>query len=125
MQSITKNDKINNVIENSIKNIGSLIDVDTVVGSPIKGENGELIIPFSKVTFAIISGGGEYGKISLFSKSDELPLSTGNGSIVSLKPVGFLIKNNSSDTFNVVSISETSYEKFIDKATDFIKNFEK
>jgi sporulation protein YtfJ len=124
MHSINEKNKINNIIENSIKNIGGLIDVNTVIGSPIKGEAGEIIIPFSKVSFCILSGGGEYGKVSLFNKNTDLPCSVGNGTIVSIKPTGFLIKNANDKDFNIMSVSETSYEKFIEKATDFIKKME-
>ena len=121
MQSTEKN-RINSAIENSIKDIGALIDVDTVIGKPIIGNNGEYIIPFSKVTFGILAGGGEYGKTSIFKSSSDLPYSAGNGSIISIKPCGFLIKNNNEDNFKIVSVSETSYEKFFDKATEVINN---
>ncbi|MBR2870511.1 MAG: hypothetical protein IKB98_03960 [Clostridia bacterium] len=124
MQSVNDKNRINNVIENAIKNLNGLVDVDTVMGSPIKGDNGEIILPFSKVTFGLLVGGGEYGKVSIFKNSSDLPYSAGNGAVVSIKPSGFLIKENNSDNFKVVSVSETSYEKFIEKATDFIKNLE-
>ena len=46
MESQTKNNKINKVIETTLKNLNGVVDVNTVVGKPIKTEDGEYIIPF-------------------------------------------------------------------------------
>lgn len=119
MRLETKNNKINNVIENAIKSLGGLVDVNTIIGKPIKTDSGEMIIPISKVTIGVLVGGGEYGKLTIFNKSDDLPYSAGNGAIVSIKPCAFLIKEN--DKHKVLSLKENSYEKFIDKATSFLE----
>ena len=86
MQSKVRQNKINGAIESTLKNISNLIDVNTVVGSPIKVDNGEYIIPISKVTVGILAGGGEYGKLGIFQKGEDHPYSAGNGSIISVKP---------------------------------------
>lgn len=114
------NNKINTTIETTLKNLSNLIDVNTVVGKPLKTDTGEYIVPVSKVTVGILAGGGEYGKINVFSKNTELPFSAGNGAIVSVKPCGFFIKDK--DKYKMISISDNPYEKLIDKATDFIEN---
>ena len=121
----TENNRINQVIETAIQNLNTAIDVNTVMGEPIVGENGEYIVPFSKITFGVLAGGGEYGKVSILKKSTDLPYSAGNGAIVSLKPCGFLIKNSKDDSFKIVSVSDTPYEKFIEKASEFIENLSK
>ena len=115
--------RISSVIENSLKNLGSIIDVDTVIGKPINGKNGECIIPFSKVTFGVLTGGGEYGKVTFFKGAKDLPYSAGNSSIINIKPCGFLIKNNHEDSYKIVSVNETGYEKFLEKATDFLSKY--
>jgi len=124
MRSDKEKTKINSAIDTALKNIGALIDVNTVIGTPISVPDGSLIIPLSKVTFGILAGGGEYGKISIFSKSDELPYSAGNGSIVSIKPCGFLIKSENTD-YRIISFSGNSYEGLFDKASEFITNYTK
>ncbi len=118
MQSKVRQNKINGAIESTLKNISNLIDVNTVVGSPIKVDNGEYIIPISKVTVGILAGGGEYGKLGIFQKGEDHPYSAGNGSIISVKPCGFLIKDK--EKYRMISISDSAYEKLLDKATDFI-----
>ncbi len=119
MQSRLENSKINKVIETTLKNLNGLIDVNTVIGKPIKGENGEYIIPFSKVTVGILMGGGEYGKINIFKKDSSFPYSAGNGAIISIKPCGFLLNEN--DNYKIISQSNSPYEKLFEKATEMIK----
>ena len=58
MQS-NDNNRLNDVISSAIKNLSMITDVNTVIGDPIIGNNGEYIIPFSKVTLVRIL---EFGK---------------------------------------------------------------
>jgi uncharacterized spore protein YtfJ len=88
------------------------------MGEPIKTKEGDLVIPFSKVTVGLLVGGGEYGKITIFKKDSDLPYSAGNGAVVSIKPCGFLIKEN--NEYKLLNVSHTPYEKLMDKATDII-----
>ena len=123
MQLKNDSDKINKSIEVALQNLSALIDVNTVVGNPIKTENNDYIVPISKVTIGAIVGGGEYGKIGIFHKGDELPYSAGNGAIISMKPCGFLVKD--SNGYKVLSIADNPYEKLIEKATDFMSELKK
>lgn len=111
--------RINTVVETALKNLNNLIDVNTVIGKPLKTENGEYIFPVSKITLGVLSGGGEYGKTSIFKKGSDLPFSAGNGAIVSLKPCGFLIKADNGG-YKVISVDCSPYEKIIDKAVNYI-----
>ena len=125
MQSLNEKNRINDVVDTALKNMSVLSDVNMIMGNAIKGENGEVIIPFSKVTMGVLVGGGEYGKVSIFKKGDDLPYSAGNGSVVSIKPCGFLIKNSTNSDFKVVSVSDSPYEKFIEKASEFLENLKR
>ncbi len=118
MQSRQENNKITKVIESTFKNLSSIIDVNTVVGKPIKTDDGEYLIPVSKVTVGVLMGGGEYGKINIFKKDTNFPYSAGNGAVVSIKPCGFLIKEEGK--YKILSVADKPYEKLLDKATDFL-----
>ena len=120
MQSKIENNRINKAIETSLKSVNSLVDVNMVVGKPIKGDDGAILIPFSKVTVGVLAGGGEYGKINIFKKGSDLPYSAGNGTIVSVKPCGFLYKDKKD--YKILTISDNAYEKLLDKASDFISD---
>ena len=69
----------------------------------------------------VLSGGGEYGNTTIFSKNKELPFSAGNGAIVSLKPSGFLIRDKKEE-YSMVS-ADNSYDKALDKITRIIESF--
>lgn len=118
MQLEKEYDKINKVVETTLKNITDMIDVNTVIGKPLKTDGGEYIIPVSKVTVCLLVGGGEYGKLSIFKKGSDLPYSAGNGAVISVKPCGFLIGKK--NDYRILSVAENSYEKLLDKAADFI-----
>ncbi len=116
------NNRITGVIEATLKNINELIDVNTVVGTPVKTELGDYIIPVSKVTIGILAGGGEYGKITIFKKSEDLPYSAGNGAVISIKPCGFLVKEDTK--YKMISVADSASEKLVEKATDFINELQ-
>ena len=115
--------RIASVVNNALKNMQNLVDVNTVIGTPISTDDGDCIIPVSKVSFGVLSGGGEYGKINIFKGSSDLPFSAGNGTIVSVKPCGFLIKSDGE--YKVLSVGITTYDAVIDKVTDFLENMQK
>jgi sporulation protein YtfJ len=118
MNSEIKKDRINKVVETTLKNISDLIDVNTAIGAPIKTEDGKYILPVSKITIGVLVGGGEYGKINIFKSSKDLPYSAGNGAIITIKPCGFLVNEN--DNYKMISVLEKTHEKIFDKLTDFL-----
>jgi len=88
--------KLTGIISTSLSNIKDIIDVNTVVGSPIETAGGTVIIPVSKVSLAYVSGGIDYlGKNTPVEKGKGF--GGGGGTGVTLNPVGFLItKSNGS-----------------------------
>lgn len=85
---------IDNMMQTTMENIRSMVDVNTVVGSPVTGTKGTTIIPISKVSFGFIAGGGEYAADESRSRSlaaEGFPFAGGTGAGVSVQPVGFLV----------------------------------
>lgn len=121
MQS--ENNRINDVVFSAMKNMENIVDVNTVVGRPINTDAGDCIIPVSKVVFGVLAGGGEYGKTTIFKSSSDLPFSAGNGTVVSVKPCGFLIKSNGE--YKVLSVGTSNMEAVIDKVSDFFTKINK
>ena len=117
-----KNNRINQTIHTTLKNLSEIIDVNTAIGTPINTKDG-IIIPISKITVGLLAGGGEYGKVSIFKNNSDLPYSGGNGSIISIKPCGFLISDKNG--YKLVGVLDTPYEKIIDKASDFFERLNK
>lgn len=71
--------------------IDKLADADTVIGDPIITVSGSQVIPLSSVTVVNLGGGGEYGDIKTFREADGFKLAGGNGTVITVKPKGFLV----------------------------------
>ncbi|MCL2518793.1 MAG: sporulation protein YtfJ [Oscillospiraceae bacterium] len=85
--------KLNDIIRTSLDCIKELVDVNTVIGTPITTASGATIIPVSKITVGFASGGVDYfGKTN--NGSGTLPpqnFGGGGGTGLTVSPVGFLV----------------------------------
>ena len=113
-------EKINNLIESSNTNLNTLADVDLVMGKPIFTTSGFQIIPFSKVTLGNLSGGGEYGDIKVVKEIDSMPFAGGSGSVVSMKPMGFLVDDGTS--CRLMRITDEPIDNLIERATEIMRS---
>lgn len=50
---------IQNLMRTTMDSIKSMVDVNTVVGSPVETKEGTVIIPVSRVSFGFVAGGGD------------------------------------------------------------------
>lgn len=85
---------IDTMMQTTMEQIRSMVDVNTVIGSPVTGTKGTTIIPISRVSFGFIAGGGEYSADDHRSRtvpSENYPFAGGTGAGVSVQPVGFLV----------------------------------
>lgn len=82
---------IESLMSTSMESIREMVDVNTVVGDPVKTQDGSTIIPISKVSFGFVAGGGEYAGGLSQPSSDNLPFAGGAGAGVSVHPMGFLV----------------------------------
>lgn len=106
--------KIEEIMNSSMNNLKSLIDIDVVVGKPIVATDCITIIPLTKVVMGYIAGGGEYySELKEMRKDTEYPFSGGSGGGLNLQPIGFLIIKGT--CVEVVKIEEkTAVEKLIE-----------
>ena len=82
------------MMQTTMEQIRSMVDVNTVVGAPVSGTRDTTIIPISKVSFGFVAGGGEYTVQESRSRSlptESYPFAGGTGAGVSVQPVGFLV----------------------------------
>ena len=114
--------KTDKLVTDAIKNLSSLIDVNSVIGEPLKTEKG-VIIPVSKVSMGFLTGGGEYGEVKYFKKDENYPFSGGSGAVVSMKPMGFLIDNGNG--FRLVAMENDVYDKLFNACESFINSLNK
>ena len=114
------NRPIQATMETTLQKIRDMVDVDTVIGKPITIDTSRTIVPFSKVSFGFLSGGGELTDEALKSgttpnEEGELNFIGGGASGVSIKPLGFIVSDE-----NGIKLLSTDYNSPIDRAIDSI-----
>lgn len=114
-----KSKNINDLIHSTANTFQELIDVNTVIGKPIYTASGFQVIPFSKITMANLSGGGEYGNVKVVRELAEAPFAGGSGGVVSMKPMGFLIDDGRS--CQLIRVSEEPLDNLIEQASEIIR----
>ena len=115
-----KNKKIYNLISASLEKLDTLADVNMILGKPIVTASGCQVIPFSKVTLGNLSGGGEYGDVKVIKESDSFPFAGGSGSVVNMKPLGFLIDDGKS--CHILKITEEPLDNLIERVGEIVRD---
>ncbi len=105
-------------MEKTAEQLVKLVDVNTVIGKPVFSASGAQIIPFTKVTMGYLSGGGEYGEVKAVKEGESFPFAGGAGTVVNIKPAGFLIDDGME--CRVVKISDDPLDGLIEKAGDLL-----
>ena len=92
--------KLPNMLETTIQKIREMVDVNTVVGTPITTPDGVTIIPVSKVSVGFGGGGSDFSN----KNTGENPFGGGVGGGVKVVPVCFLVV--SGGNVRMISIPE-------------------
>jgi sporulation protein YtfJ len=109
--------KQSELIRTALENVKSMIDANTVTGTPITTESGTVIIPISKVYVGIASGGIDYfGKKSVSEKN----FGGGGGTGVTVSPIGFLVID-AKGKVNLLNIDAPSTDP-VSKVVEFVEN---
>ncbi len=99
------------IIRASLEGIRSLADMDTVVGNAINTPSGVTVIPVSKVSMGIATGGVDYGTRSSHSAQN---FGGGGGTGLSITPVAFLTVGKDAEVNLIhVSAGATDVEKIV------------
>ena len=99
--------------------IEKIADADTVVGESIITTSGTQIIPLSSVTIVNLGGGGEYGDMKTYRASEGFKLAGGNGTVVTVKPKGFLVDDGTG--CKLLKMDDSMLETLIDKTGELVK----
>ena len=80
--------KVSGIIANALEDIRTVVDANTIIGTPIETNAGTTIIPVSKVSMGIASGGVDYESKKTAGNNN---FGGGGGSGVSVVPVAFIV----------------------------------
>lgn len=110
--------KNENEFNESPVSIERIADADTVIGTSIITVSGSQVIPLSTVTIVNLSGGGEYGDVKTFKEADGFKLAGGNGTVVTVKPKGFLVDDGKG--CKLLKMEEGAIDTLIDKTGELV-----
>ncbi|MGL4873376.1 MAG: GerW family sporulation protein [Clostridium sp.] len=115
---------IENLMKSTMENLKDMIDVNTIIGTPVETKDGTCIIPISKVSFGFASGGSEFDSTpkdaSITNK--DYPFAGGSGAGVSVKPVSFLVVRK--DSIRLLPVEQdTTYDRIVDTIPQVLEMF--
>lgn len=118
------NHPIEGLMDTAMSNIKSMIDVNTVVGTPVSTPDGTLIIPVSTVSFGFGAGGSEFegkGKTAPISNDGQAMFGGGCGGGANVKPIAFLVVGNGTIKLLPVTPETSPVNKIIDMVPEAIE----
>ena len=108
-----------NMLENTIAKIREMVDVNSVIGTPITTPDGVTIIPVSKVSVGFGGGGSDFSHRN--PSNAELPFGGGVGGGVKVSPIAFLIvKDGNVRMMPVASAPSTTSERIVEMVPDLL-----
>jgi sporulation protein YtfJ len=87
---------VETILQTTMREVKNIIDVNTIVGNPIYGEGGAVLIPVSKVSLGFFAGGGDFPTQTVQKKgqpdsdADRYPFLGASVVGVSITPKAFL-----------------------------------
>lgn len=87
---------VETILQTTMREIKNIVDVNTIIGNPIYGENGAVVIPVSKVCLGFFAGGGDFPTQTVLKKgqpdneADRYPFLGASVVGVSIVPKAFL-----------------------------------
>lgn len=119
MNSKIRKSEKNNQFEKPALSIDKIADADTVIGESIITASGSQIIPLSSVTIVNLGGGGEYGDMKTYRASEGFKLAGGNGTVITVKPKGFLVDDGTG--CKLLKMDDSALDTLIDKTGELVK----
>ncbi len=114
---MSENNKIQEIIKESLENIRSIIDANTVIGTPMETSNGVTIIPVSKISMGFASGGLDFdGKKESAAKN----FGGGGGTGLSVQPVGFLVISHEGRV-EMINVGQKAPKDTIEQVADLLE----
>ena len=122
-----KEQSANGILATTIEKVRDLVDVNTIIGEPIKVDSEITIIPISKVTYRFASGGSDFP-----SKTNAELFGGGGGAGITIAPIAFLVINKGEVTIKHILSNDNAAERAVsmmpemfDKVTDMVGKFKK
>lgn len=114
---------IEQLINEAMKNIKTMIDANTVVGDVITAPDGTIIIPITRVSVGFGAGGSEFGARPEANGDKGKMFGGGTGGGVCVNPVAFLVVTKDSVRIMPVSTTMSTVERIVDTMPELMGKF--
>mgnify|MGYP000392152101 CR=1 FL=1 len=115
------------LMDTVLANLKGMVDVSTVVGQPVQTQDGNVVVPVSRMTLGFVAGGSDWQesqpeqelpKKQGESEQQQLPFGAGSAGVVVVAPVGFLVVGRE---IRYLPVSGGSvYERLLEKAPEML-----
>ena len=110
--------KLPNMLESTIQKIKEMVDVNSVIGTPITTPDGVTVLPVSKVSVGFGGGGSDFTTKSSRPGEDN-PFGGGAGGGVKVTPICFLIvKDGAVRMMPVAEPASTTADRIVEMVPD-------
>ena len=111
---------ISDMMQSAMDKIHTMVDSDTVIGTPITTQDGVTLIPVSKMSFGFASGGNDKG-----DEKTKGSVWGGSGAAFKVDPVGFLmIKDGIARMVSIQPPAYSTAERVIDLVPEVLEKIE-
>ena len=104
---------ISNLMTETMSKIKEMVDVNTIIGTPITTADGTTVIPVSKVTFGFASGGSDFAPKHM-PQNAPLAFGGGGGAGVTVSPVCFIGRDGSANILGVNAQASTTVDRLVE-----------
>ena len=108
---------VSEMIENAMKNIKGMVDVNSIVGTPMKVDTNTLIIPVAKISYGFGGGGSE---IISKNKTNDKNFAGGIGGGTSVKAEAFLVISGGNVRIVPVTANASTADKIVDLVPEMV-----
>ena len=124
MKIYNDGETLNHLIENAMEKLKILVDTSTIIGDPVRAEDGTTILPISKISVGYVVGGGEYADLSSRRVANHFPMAGGSSGGMSVSPVGFLVVKKGEVEFVNVE-NKTMYQTILNLFNTLLEKLKK
>ncbi len=105
---------ISAIIDVTMEKLRTMVDADVILGTPITAD-GNTIIPVSKVSFGLATGGSDFP-----SKTEKQVFGGGGGAGVSITPMGVIAMNSGNIKFIPINNEVTTLDRALQAAPEIL-----
>ena len=122
---------IGNLMTETMAKIKEMVDVNTIIGSPITAADGTTVIPVSRVSFGFGAGGSDFASKHAQAGAP-MAFGGGGGAGVTVSPVCFLIitKDGSASILGINAQADSTVDRLVEmipgainKVSNFVSGF--